>query len=120
MVPRTKKVDVNPAKRGDLFVFPAHSSCTHLHGPTERTVSYPLAIVTSITRAGVIRGYRTVGDSFDQRYTPLNSRLISAHKINVDAAMTAYIARGDSVSRSFANLEDAKTFLKPFLRESPT
>lgn len=107
---------INPAKRGDLFVLPTHSSATYVHGPTVSSVSYQLASVTSVTRAGVIKGYCTVGDAYDQRSTPAESRLIRAETIDKAAAVTAYIARGDSVGRAFGTLEEAKAFLKPFMK----
>jgi hypothetical protein len=79
-------------------------------------VSYQLATVTSITREGVIKGYRTVGDNYDQRSTPTEARLIHAETINKAAAVTAYIARGDSVGCSFRTLDESRAFLKPFLK----
>ncbi len=106
---------INPAKRGDLFVFPTYSSCTYLHGPTERSVSYVLAVVTSITREGLIKGYRVAGESLDSRNTPAESRLIQAKRIRTDAAMTAYVTRHDG-DRAFKSLDEAVAFLKPFLK----
>lgn len=45
----------NPAKRGDAVVIELSHSSTAMHGPTTRTFTYAVAVVTSVTRDGYVK-----------------------------------------------------------------
>lgn len=108
---------INPAKRGDLFVLPTYSSITYVHGGTDRTVDYVLAEVTSVTREGLIKGYRIVGKHSDSRGTPTEARLVPARRVNVETVKAAYgAAFPDHYSPHWATLEQAADFLRPHLK----
>lgn len=115
------------ARRGDLcaVVTTTHSFVIG-QGSTEQT-TVRLALVSSVTRDGVVKAFRPFWDQAGEPSSPITASpreqtlVLSADRIDVTAAITAYCARSwptaphSTSVRPCDSVDELRELLRPFL-----
>ncbi len=111
-----------PAKKGDVVLVPHIRSATALNGPTTRTQSYSLGMVTSVTRDGMVKAYAYFVDYAAPRYWHgLNTKPTSGHIAGCIVASASRFAKPvrdilESIPQEFPSIDAAKEALRPFVQ----
>lgn len=103
----TTTTNAAAARRGDVVAIVTESDIATHDGYGETRVRVEIGTVTNVTRAGVVAGYRIWGDA-DGRVHRVGAAtrgerylVVSANRIDTDAAAAAYAARGGVFDRAF-------------------
>lgn len=73
------------AKRGDLIVTQTTASHVHVKEGARSRTFWTLGRVTSVSRDGRVKAYRTFGGHHDSRHIPLHCHVVTAETADVTA-----------------------------------
>ncbi|WP_233874939.1 hypothetical protein [Paraburkholderia adhaesiva] len=104
------------AARGDLIITQTTSSYVHLKEGSQSRTFLTLGRVTSVSRDGRVKAYRTFGAHHDSRSTPSHCHLVTAQTVDLAAIerdMTELIASRWNANE-FVDLDSVRAYLRPF------
>jgi hypothetical protein len=110
------------ATRGDLVVTQGSASCVHVKDGAQSRTFWALGRVTSVSRDGRVKAYRTFGAHHDTRQTPRDCHLVTAQAADLTAIehdMTGRIAKQWNANE-FCDLDSVRAYLQAFKRVNVT
>ncbi len=106
----------DPAHRGDLVAIKCHMPVTVLHGKSYEVITFECAQVTSVSREGRVKAYRSIGHTMESKRTPAQCWIVSQEKVRVDEILQELERRRAHKfgSDAFRSLEDLVAFLQAY------